>query len=348
LKILSLARLPLLQAVAISLALLIGLVVVYLLGSAELTDERNARQQLMAEHLAQQVAARLSFQQATLAGLARKQEVIDAVKDVSPVARQALTERLQQNLPHAWKLRVLPLGVKMTDPNLRPPIGYAELDLLNYSAANGKAPTAIAGEGGTPQARIVLAEPVFAAGGQQVVGHLLLAVHFSLVAELVNQLELHGGAVRLQQPRKSGEPQLLASGGGQALPATNAFVAPVAGSQWKVAFWPAPLTGAGLLWIVAVVGLLLLAVIWGALLLLGVRLRRAITNDLGTAVVMVRDAKAGELKPVYPVQSDDVVGTIHILREELSTLSAGPAKRKKAPPTPNAADDTPDIDLDLE
>jgi phosphomannomutase/phosphoglucomutase len=345
---LSLARLPLVQAVVISLSLLIGLMMVYLLGSAQLTGERDARQQLLAEHLAQQVAARLSFQQATLAGLARKPEVIDAVADASPLARQALTERLQQGLPHAWKLRVLPLGVKVTDPNLRPPIGYAELDLLNYSAANGKAPAAIAGEGGTPQARIVLAEPVFAGGGQQVAGHLLLAVHFSLVAELVNQLELHGGAVRLQQPRKSGEPQLLASGGDQALTTTNAFVAPVAGSQWQVAFWPAPLTGGGLLWTVAAVGLLLLAVIWAALLLLGGRLRRAITNDLGTAVVMVRDAKAGELNPVYPVQSDDVVGTIHTLREELSTLRAGPAKRKKAPPPPSAVDDTPDIDLELE
>ncbi|RLA10202.1 MAG: hypothetical protein DRQ60_00505 [Gammaproteobacteria bacterium] len=341
----SIARLTLIVTAIVGVATLQAVGVVYLLTSAEISAERSARHQLAAQQLAQQVAAKLRFQQQTLAQLAQTDEVKGAVVDENRQRREQLADQFQRFLPHAWKLRLVSVKYRSTTPDARPPIGYADLDLMNYSASHGEAPAAVVGENGTPQARILLVEPVFATNSERVVGHLLLALHFSLISELVDQLALDGSYMQLQQPRLNGEPLVLAAVGQQSLAATMAYTARVKGSEWQVAYWPAQgddslaLLFAGLaVFIVLVAGI--------SLLLFGQRFKKLISADLATLVTIVRDAKVGELKRTYRSMAAESVGTIHTVHHELSDSQLRPSKPKLAPGSPSrAAANTPDIDL---
>lgn len=353
----SLAQLPLILTAAIGTAVLVGVAVLYAGTSFEVADQRGARHQLTAEKLALQVAAKLDFQQSTLAQQAQMEEVIGAAVDENPARRQQLSDRLERQLPHAWKLRLVSAGFKETDSDARPPIGYADLDLINISSEQAAAPLAIADAASTPQARIVQVEPVLAPQSERVLGHLLLATRFSLVAEEFAQLVLDEGYAQLQQPSKEGDPQVLVAKGNQALAVQTAYIAPVSGSQWQVAYWPAQTAEGGgfQLILFAGVAVILLLALAAVLFIVGGGISRAISADLATIVTMVREAKSGELKSVYPSQAKDVVGTIHTLRGELSGLRAAASKPKSKPkPQPQSkaptrpVDDTPDIDLDLD
>ena len=353
-KNLSLARLPLVFAVITGAVVTVAIAILYFATSTEVSGSRTVRDQLLAQQLAQQVAAKLEFQQLTLAQFAKMEEVVGAAHSGNRESRQQVTDKLESQLANVWKLRLVSADFKSTLPDERPPVGYADLDLINKSLSKGSAPAAVADEGGTPQARIILAQPVLGPGDAEVIGHLLLAVHYALVAELVEQLVFDGGYMELQQPRKTGEPQALSVNGNQVFKVGTPFISKVAGSQWQAAYWPEQSGqggGARLILFAGVAGFVVLIAV-GLFWFLGRGVQRAVSADLATLVVMVRDARAGELKPLYPAQAADIVGTIHTVREELSGMRARAAKPKaKVKPKPvvtATANDTPDIDLDLD
>jgi len=361
LKTLSLARITLIAIATIGVAVMLAAAGLYRVTSVEIASVRSARDQLMAQQVAQQVAAKVEFQRSILSQFAQMKEVIAVAADENQQRRQQVTDRLQRFLPHVWKLRLVSANFQSTEPNATPPIGYADLDLINYSSSQGEAPAAVAGEGGTPRARIVFVQPVFAAQEERVVGHLLLAVRFSLVDDLVAQLTPGGGYVELQQTRRTGEQQVLVAGGDQALASTSPYISKVAGSQWQVAFWPAQEAQSGDSRLALFIGVAAVVVLIAgiALWLLGRRWNRAVTADLVTLVTMVRDARAGDLKSTYPAQAAEIVGTVYTVREELSHLrrrAVKPKLKSRPKPAPKAAsttatppvDDTPDIDLDLD
>lgn len=353
-KTLSLARLPLVFAAISGALVLVASAVLYFATGVEVGDSRAARYQTMAEQLAQQVAAKLEFQQLTLAQFAQAESVVDAAVSGNYKLRQQVTAALVRQLPYAWKLRLVSANFKSTYPDERPPVGYADLDLINQSLAQGKAPAAVADQIASPQARVLMVQPVFKPGEETVIGHLLLSVRYALVAELVEQLAVDGGYIELQQPRKTGEPQLLSVKGNKASAVGAPFVSKITGSQWQIAYWPEQAAqggGSRLILFVVVTGLVVLlvtALFW----FFGRGLQRLVSADLATLVVMVRDARAGELKRSYPARTPDIVGTIHTVREELSGMrgpssrSKPKAKSKSGPVAASA--DTPDIDLDLD
>lgn len=346
----TLTRLPWVLGAVVSGALLLALAVLALFSTAELGAQNHQRQQTMARLLAEQVATPVAVQQVTLAQLAGLETVIGAFKEGDYQQRSQLASRLESHLPYYWKLRLLPAGFQETRPHERPPIGYADIDLINAAESTGQAPPVVADEGGTPQARIAMVQPVFERQNGELVGHLLLVARFDFVAELVSGLELEGGYLQLQQPRKTGEPQVLAAAGNNALANSGGFIATIPGSQWQVAYWPATESSSGKLWVVfGAVAIVLILIASGTHLLLGRGLNRSITADLAILVTMARDARAGALKPHYPSQAKDIVGTVHTLREELAGLRAAKSAAKpRAKPAPTPGDDTPDIDLELE
>ncbi|MBL4623413.1 MAG: hypothetical protein JKY89_13550 [Immundisolibacteraceae bacterium] len=346
-KGLSLARLPLVLGAIIGAALLISVALLFVLSNGALGDERTARHQLKAQQLAQQVSATVAFHRLNLVQFAQMEAVVGAALAQDRVRTGDLMTQLERHIPSVWKMRLVPARLQETDSGLRPPIGYADLELINQSLSEAVAPAAVADEAGTPQARVVLVQPILADQADtkgKVVGHLLLAVRFGLVAELVKNVSVDSGFMQLQQARKSGDPQVLSANGDNGLADQAAYMSPVEGTRWQVAYWPA--SGGGSLVIVfASVGLVVLLIAGGALFLLSAQLKGSITADLATLVVMVRDAKSGDLKPDYPSQATDVFGTIHTLQDELSSLGSGQVKQK---PLPRVVDDTPDIDLDLD
>ena len=354
-KVISLARLPLVLSVIIGSLLVVTVLLLYGLVVSELTDERALRMQNQAQHLAEQIKINIAQQSSTLQRLSALDELVDRVQMPDSVQRQALEDRLQLYFPDAWRLRLISAGFQQTEPNETPPIRYSDLDLIRRSEAQGKAPPALAHGIGTESARVALVQPVLKPllpeQSAEVVGHMVLTFPATMLIELVAQLDSGGGYMQLQQARQEGEPQVLAANGDASARAEDTLrLFPIAGSRWQLAYWPSPSmrVGGGFIGVAFASAAGFIALIATGLLFVTCRgVNGAILTDLATLVTMVREAKLGKLKADYPVKSIELFGTIHTVCEELFNLrSKMTLEESRVSSTP--LDDTPSIDLDLD
>jgi len=76
LKTLSLARITLIAIATIGVAVMLAAAGLYRVTSVEIASVRSARDQLMAQQVAQQVAAKVEFQRSILSQFAQMKEVI--------------------------------------------------------------------------------------------------------------------------------------------------------------------------------------------------------------------------------------------------------------------------------
>ena len=366
-KVISLARLPLILSVTIGSLFILIIVLLYGLVVSELTDERALRMQNQAQHLAEQIKANLALQSSTLKRLSALDELVDRVQMPNSTQRQALEDRLQLYFPDAWKLRLISVGFQNTEPDQTPPIKYSDLDLIRRSEVDGKAPPALAHGIGTPSARVALVQPVFKRAApesespgsslatnqpsESVVGHMVLTFPAAMLTELVAQLDAGDGYMELQQARQQGEPQVLAANGDQSARAEDTLrLFPIAGSRWQLAYWPSPSlrVAGGVVSIAFGTAAGILVLIATGLLFVTCRAANgAIRTDLATLVTMVRQAQSGKLKSDYPVASVEVFGTIHTVCEELFSWRSK-MTLEESRSGPSLLNDTPDIDLDLE
>ena len=369
-KTVSLKRIPLLIAVIVAVVTLIGSALIGWRLISLQADNRASLRQLQAEHLAEQLAGQLQIWQAGLRQFALSDGLIPLFEGGDAGALNRFEYQAQRYFPEAWRLRLIPPGLTDTDSSLSPPISYADLDALRFAESTGKAPPVVAEGIGSESARLILAQPVVRAVGDPlgeqpaaVVGHLLLSVRLDWLSNRVRQLSVDQGLLQLQQPRKKGEPQIVASVGDSGLAAAAALHNfAVAGSDWQVAYWQGEQVAATdrmVLIYLAVIALVMVLSVAGAGFFLSRGFGQALHADMATLVTMVRDMRSGGLQDRYPVHSAEAEGAIHTLREELAQLrrkkpakpAAKPAAGKSAPKTPPVkakVDDTPDIDLDLE
>ncbi|MBA1148502.1 phosphomannomutase/phosphoglucomutase [Ectothiorhodospiraceae bacterium WFHF3C12] len=186
----------------------------------------------------------------------------------------------------------------MAEPDLgvKPPIGYALLDMLGEAQRSGAMPPLEMHLPGKPDAHVNLVAPV--SDGERVTGHLVLTFPAAVVRRQL-ALPRGTGAVRLEQ-RTGGQGIDIVSLGG----ADGATVrTPVSGAPWTVHYTaPARAYGIGAIdWgafaIHAGPGVLGLAVVVFGL---GVVLRRAVRADASTFNQLLQDLRVSALKTSYP------------------------------------------------
>lgn len=182
---------------------------------------------------------------------------------------QALADAASQNLERfdaGLKLRLIRPGQQALDPDARPPLSYASLDLLRQAQQTASPMRAELHMPGSEQAHVVLVRR-----SSNEAGELIGLLHLSLQPDVIDQAL--AAAVtpdsyhELKQYVPGGSPVVIARGGDERLkggvPSTTAAVS---GSNWVLEFWPhstaaisTPRTdGAGMSWMLPAAGLILL------------------------------------------------------------------------------------------
>ena len=287
-----------------------------------------------------------------IAAVAESPQLATIIARQDPRLIASQQRALMRLFPQASQVCLIEASVDEPDPDACIPITFATLNSLRLAKKEGSAPVAIMQT--TQEDAYLLLTQSIKDNNNKVMGILAITMPAKVVQKLLLPEFSTEGYIELQQPRKTGEPQLLSVKGSKPSAAGTPSVSKITGSQWQVAYWPEQAGqggGSRLILFVVVTGLVVLLVV-GLFWFLGRGLQRLVSADLATLVVMVRDARAGELKPLYPARTPDIVGTIHTVREELSGMR-GPSTRPKPKAKPKsspvaASADTPDIDLDLD
>lgn len=233
------------RIVRVVVLLLLAAAVVWL-GRAWLQQTREREQaealalaRSQADALSAYAAGRLTRPRQRLAALEGDLELAEALLagDTDTLTRREAD--IAGALPGVLAVRLLPPGLPEPEPDARPPLGYAAIELLRQAQADGPPVPAEALFPGTPDAHIAMVGRLRGVGGQPV-GVVHLALDSSWLGGLNAALEtVHGGsaAYTLYQLVDGSAPVELAQAG-TADAGAAAVEVPVSGSRWVVAVQP--------------------------------------------------------------------------------------------------------------
>jgi len=260
-------------------------------GAIHLVGEMRARAAATAlaklEHDAQLVAnevtAQLQPQFKALNELAKDPRVIAALSSPFEEARRTLAADLQQSIPGALLLRLLPAGSLQTDPDSSPPLTYSSLDLVLKAEDSTLPPGAELHLAGTPNEHIAVVRRAPPEG--QPVGYLHLSIAPAALRDSLSTLLATSklGEAEIRQPISGAAPVVIAATGQSTGHAVEALTRAIAGTAWVLALRSPTRTADGVasfspLWLLPVL------VILGGLLVKK-RLRpRMNTNGAGSTV----------------------------------------------------------------
>lgn len=221
--------------------------------------------------------------------IARDPAIVALAKagDRAALARRA--RELQALFPWALSVRFVPVGLAAPDPQVRPPIGFACLDMMREAEKRRAAPPVEVHVPGTPQQHVDIIQPVLDAAGRRVLAHLQVALKVEALNQWLRALAGKEGYVSLVQTisdragvqlAQLGDPNLRSEG--------RSAEVPVPGTRWKVNLWLSRHGEPGLLdthiLLVFVVGALMSFLL---ILLLWRSLSRAISHDLENFMPMM-------------------------------------------------------------
>lgn len=133
--------------------------------------------------------------------------------------------------------RLIKTGTGSPDLRSKPPLGYAAIQMLGESEKSGKAPPPEALLFGSDDQHILTLWRMDADG--TLAGHLVLALDVSLLPEILSRVSVPDGYAELTQSSGGGRPLVLARGGDPGVRQGPAAVrTKVAGTPWRVTFWP--------------------------------------------------------------------------------------------------------------
>ncbi|WP_428609367.1 phosphomannomutase/phosphoglucomutase [Sedimenticola sp.] len=293
--------------------------------------------------LAGRIAEREKIRRGLLLGLAKDAAVRGALQseDVAQIGSQE--QRLQQLMPDALRVRLLPKGWDQLEPDAKPPFSYASLDILRNAERSGQATPAEVHLFGKAQQHVALAVPVVAADGGPVVGVLHVAYPFAALRQTLDGMEGLSGRVELQQVVK-GAPVVLAAVGPSSAEMSGTLA--IAGTIWRVGYVaPAVAWGDG-------AQIMPLAVLLVAALLIAVVLafqarhfKQALHSDLESMFGLVEALKSGTVGRINPPKLEEFGHVFGLIRQVWHQASRKPAAEEPAVSKPPADLGMPELEV---
>ena len=208
-------------------------------------------------------------------------------------------------LPYVLALRIYQIGTPRLSSELKPPVTYACLDLINEARAGNKAPPVELHVPGTANEHLEVVRPVY--DGNRLVGYLQLALHAKAIDVWTNSI-ISDSYIEIYQ-RAGDQPAILINKGGDAnLKLGKAEYYKVEGTRWNVAVWSKisvpilPLTLESLF-------IFLVAVVLAAMVvyLLKNSVSRAVLVDAKNLIMMTTDSIRGNKKHGYHLHLPEFV-----------------------------------------
>lgn len=262
----------------------------------------------------------------TISALAADPEVQAVLREGDAQAADAKGAELQRLLPGAQRVRLLPPGIDRVEPEVNPPLGYADLQQLREAEKSDQFPPVEVILPGADQAHYNLLRRVTDNDGS-VLGVLMVSYPAQGLQQAVGRLRVGGGGVELRQANVA-----LARRGSAGASEDTALRTNIPATRWSLLYWPAAGTGAlmeGLIPYLAVFGvgaLLLGLVIYVLFRMVSGALRR----DQVTVLNLVKDILNRKLASAYPVKLANSRVTVELLLNMGQEFVATPAAKSAA------------------
>lgn len=227
---------------ALVLVLLIGggtavALVAYRNYTASAEQERQEAVIAAASSAAANVSREVSRETQALAKLFDEGELAALLLSGDGAARAARERDIAASHDKVLLARLVNAGTRSPDFSSNPPLGYAAIQMLGESEKSGKVPPPEALLFGSDDQHILTLWRIDAGG--TLAGHLVLALDVSLLPEILSRVSVSDGYAELTQSSGGGKPLVLARGGNPGVRQGPAAVrAKVAGTPWRVTFWP--------------------------------------------------------------------------------------------------------------
>ncbi|MGR9089167.1 MAG: phosphomannomutase/phosphoglucomutase [Gammaproteobacteria bacterium] len=282
-------------------------------------DAQIVEDQTIADHLARELGAVLEPQRQKLNVLAQQPAIVGALS-AEKTQREKAAAAAQNDIPGALYLRLLPRGADHVDPNSRPPLTFASVDMLRDAGKSDRDVKAELHLGGTDNEHIVMIQRVPIAG--EAVGFLHLSVDPKLVRDALANLTGVPGYIEVRQPVPKGPPTIIARSGSPPIGDATSAIAGISGTVWVVSYRAATAAtvtssdGGGML---PFIGLLAIVVLLGCVVFF---LRRR-DAELSSDAVTYQGAIKAILEGAHPGLEQLLPGELQTLATNIGPVSAG-------------------------
>lgn len=259
-------------------------------------QEQLDENQVFVEDLVRQLGAVLEPQRLKLRALAQKPTIVSALT-ADKATRDKAAAAEQSAIESALLLRLLPRGADHIDPDSKPPLTFASVDMLHTAAQSDKDVNVELHLSGTENEHIVMIQRVPLSG--PIVGFLHLSLNSAAIKAAVLSKVPAVGEVEVRQPVPKAAPLVIAKSG-TASGDFPAAIAGIRGTKWVASYrtsTPGATTGSALRIIAMIVGL---AALVGAVIGLAIFIRARLSQSVSSNTVTYQGAIKSILEGAHP------------------------------------------------
>jgi phosphomannomutase/phosphoglucomutase len=293
----------------------------YWFSAAQVRETQQTSTTAIASGMTVSIVSQIETLQRVIDGLAQAPDVVAVVANDShnQAALDNVTTRLQNTIPQAMRVRLLPATVSEPDLNQVPNMGFADLEMVRATLAAKQKPF-VQGEGEHRH----LAMTAAVSQNQQVIGVILVSLKPDLLQQLITKTTVGNGYVEIKQ-----EQAVLASVGIPELKNDEPQVMPLTNSRWSLELSIGGGTSAGDIILFSCI--ILIPALLGCLaFFVGYRkLADYLHHDQSSILKAAKDMMTGKQVGHYPVQLDEmrpIISTLaqfkRILEQEKSPSKA--------------------------
>ena len=336
----SLARVRLLLlAAGVSALAMLGAFIFQLM-SLHIAHTMGREHSVTTELVAARVASLAEYYGASVKLQASDAGLTDILLNGDAAQRSAREESLRNVYPGAISVRLLKPGLDEVDMQASPPLSYAALAQMR-AAEGGAEPPLEAHLLNTPQRHINIVRAVMGPADSGVIGLIMLGLSGDVLNGVLGDLQQIEGYIELQQDGTKDSPAVIAARGDVVNKSGDPDqVAPVSGSRWQVAYWPATTSlvylGKAGIWVLLAF-LAVAAVLAVTMVLLFRYLGNAIRLDEVSMVTLLKDFRDGRVQSGYPSGLAEMKETFGFMIQ-LAAGAQDAVKGRKAP-APREQDD---------
>ncbi|WP_415879127.1 phosphomannomutase/phosphoglucomutase [Methylomonas sp. TEB] len=198
----------------------------YWFSAAQVSETQQTSTTAIASGMTVSIVSQIETLQRVIDGLAQAPDVVAVLASDSynPAALDNVAARLQNTIPQALRVRLLPATVSEPDLSQVPNMGFADLEMVRATLTAKQKPF-VQGEGEHRH----LAMTAAVSQNQQVIGVILVSLKPDLLQQLISKTTVGNGYVEIKQ-----EQAVLASVGMQELKAEEPQVMPLTNSRWSL------------------------------------------------------------------------------------------------------------------
>ncbi len=293
----------------------------YWFSAAQVRETQQTSTTAIASGMTVSIVSQIETLQRVIDGLAQAPDVVALLASDShnQAALDNVAIRLQNTIPQAMRVRLLPATVSEPDLTQVPNMGFADLEMVRATLTAKQKPF-VQGEGEHRH----LAMTAAVSQNQQVIGVILVSLKPDLLQQLITKTTVSNGYVEIKQ-----EQAVLASVGMAELKDDEPQVIPLTNSRWSLELSIGGGTSAGDIILFSCI--ILIPALLGCLaFFIGYRkLADYLHHDQSSILKAAKDMMTGKQVGHYPVQLDEmrpIISTLaqfkRILEQEKSPSKA--------------------------